>query len=182
MTTPVDICSNALTLLGGQTIASLDEGSAGAEISKQLFEGTYHSMLSEYRWHFATRSLSLSKLSDPTGNHFTNKFLIPSDCLYVTQCTSNPYEIYEDEIYANAEEITIEYIFAPKLNRLPAYFIKALQYKLATEFAIPLTTSTQKAQVYDALYEKQVKKARFIDATSRTPDNINSKPYIRARY
>ena len=178
----VDVCSSAITLLGGEKIASLNEGSAAAEISSQLFQGIYESLLTEYRWRFAIRSKSLSKLTEPTDNNYAHKFQLPSDVLAVLNCTSNPYEIYQEELYTNSDDVSIEYIFTPKLDRLPPYFIKALEYRLAGEFAVPLTASEKKADLYFGLFENQMKKARHTDSVSRTTDTINSSPYISVRY
>ena len=137
---PVSISSNALVLLGGSPIAALDEDSTGSQIAALLYETSYHSLLTATRWRFASRNVKLARhIEEPKDSPWKYKFQLPVDSLYVTTCSDLNYEIYERDLYCNSKEVIIEYIYPPKEDNLPAYFVKALEFHLAGVFAIPLT-------------------------------------------
>lgn len=178
----ITICSNSLVLLGGNEISSFLDGDTGSTIAKLLYESTYHSMLTETNWHFAQRTERLAMLEEKPENGYKNKFKLPVDCLTVVKCDSKIYEIYERELYTNANEVLIEYVFPPTEVNLPPSFIKALEYNLAAQFAIPLTGNTSRAEFYAGVYQDAVKKARWVDAQARPNRPIADAPYIRARF
>ena len=190
MTQKERICNNALLLIGSAGLSSFDDNSAGSQISKNLFELTYESLLTDTRWHFATRTAHLTKLAPP---HHTNikinetfsEYQIPQDNLYVIKCSVNPYDIYERKIRIpgiQSDEITIDYVFKPELQDTPPYFQQVLEYKLAAKFAIPITEDPQKTQMYTQLAQLELRKAKYLDATSRTVDMIQQDAYISVRY
>ncbi len=179
--TPTQICSNALILLGEQSITSFVDGSVGSDVAGTLFASTYQTALTETRWHFATKTANLSPLLEKPEN-YTAKYTIPSDSLVVNSCSSNPYEIFEEELYTNCNGvIQVEYIFEPELDACPNYFTQALEYQLAAKFAIPISNDLAKADYFEQLSARQIAKARFLDASSRTNQGITSSPYVEAR-
>ena len=179
--TPINICSNALVLLGGQAIASFTDGDTGSQISSQLYETTYHAMLTETLWHFATRTELLAKQVEKPKNNYTNKFQLPSDLLYIVNADTKHYEVYERELYANAESVQIEMIYPVKEINLPVYFVKALEYNLASLFAIPLTGNASRAEYYRQLYEMEFKRAKRADASQRPGYPMGENRYVIAR-
>lgn len=179
--TSISIASNALVLLGDQPIASFDEGSTGSMLAANLYETTYHAMLTETLWHFATRTQLLNKHTVKPTNGYSNRFALPADCLYVVQADTFAYEIYERDIYANADSITIEYIYPVAEVNMPAYFVKALEYNLASLFAVPLTGTASRAEYYRKLYEMELKRAKRADASQRPGYTMGQDRMINVR-
>jgi hypothetical protein len=177
----VSISSNALVLLGGQPISSFTDDSTESQIAALLYKTTYESMLTETQWHFATRYTQLARHVEVPEADWSYKFQLPSDCLYVVEASVDNYEIYERNLYANIREVGINYVYAPKEINLPPFFIKALEYNLASQFAIPLTGNTTRADFYTQKYMFWLKKARFADASQRPASFIRSAPYISVR-
>ncbi len=178
----VSISSNALVLLGGTTISSFTDDSTGSQIAALLYETTYHALLTETRWRFASRTDRLARHTLPPENSpWQYQFQLPSDCLYVTKCTDPVYEIYERRLYSNSSSVDAEIVFPVNEVNLPAYFVRALEYKLASLFAIPLTGDINKSDFYYKLAEAELKKARYNDASQRPPTAIEDSPYITAR-
>ena len=178
----LSLCSNALTLLGANSIASFIEGSAESEVAALLYETTYHAMLTETQWHFATRTASLARHTETPDNNFKYKYQLPIDCLYVAKASSKRYEIYERDLYSDHKEVDIEYVYPVDENNLPAYFAKALEYNLAAQFAIPITENTTKAEFFANMYQVVIRKARYADASQRPNIPIQDSPYIHARF
>jgi len=178
----ISICSNALILLGGESISSFQDGTTAATISSHLYTTTYHAMLTETRWHFATRTAKLARHTEAPDNGWMYKFQLPVDCMYVVKCSDKRYEVYERDIFADHEDILIEYVYPVKEENLPMYFTKALEYNLAAQFAIPLTGNTSRGEFYASAYQTAVKKARWADASQRPNDAIEDSPYLTSRY
>lgn len=178
----ITISSNALILLGAEPIASFTDGSTGATIASNLYESSYQSMLTTHRWRFATKKAQLARLSAPPLNGYSYAFQIPSDCLYVITPTTNDYEIYGSLIYCNDTAIKLDYIYRVSEDKLPAYYVKMLEFFLAAQFAIPLAGSIDKGNYYSKLFVDQQRKAKFADSTQRPQDSFIDSPYVNVRY
>lgn len=174
------LSSQALVLLGAQPIASFTEGSTGAEIASILFDTTYESLLTETRWRFATKQQRLNKDIVPATEGL-NSFQLPPDVLYVIEANCD-YEINQKKLLTNHTDVTINYVFSPEIDQLPAYFVQALVLALAARFAVPISADLNKAQMYTQLTEQQLKKARYADSSSRTNSIIEDSPYTEARF
>jgi len=181
-TSALELSSNALVLLGGQPISSFTDGDTGSLLAVHLFETTFQAMLTETLWHFATRTASLPRLVHKPDNNFSSKFQLPTDCLYVVKADTGVYEIYERELYANVSEVKIEYIYPVSPENLPVYFAKALEYNLASLFAIPLTGNASRAQYYRELYEMELKRAKRADASQKPASQMGNERLISSRY
>ena len=183
MISGITLVGNALNLIGADRISSFDDDSTEAEVTKNIFETTYIAMLTETRWRFATKDKKLARLlekPDPVYG-YNYAFALPSDYLQLNEATTNDYQIVGQNVLANTPELTVTYTFRPEVHHLPGYFIKALEYNLAANFAIPITDDRTKLNDFSSLYSIQLKKARFADASSNPPRAIKSSPYITAR-
>jgi len=182
MATDIEICSNALIMVGHGPIASFTDGGAGANTATALYATTYESVLSQHRWRFASAKMALSKLTATPQNEWSNAFQLPAN--YITTTKVYPvtdYEIFEDKLYSNADSIDIDYIFKPDESKLPSYFQRLLEFNLASIFAIPVTDNSTKAEEYRKMAEDQLKRARFTDSQARPTDAIVDSPFIETR-
>jgi hypothetical protein len=183
MATDIEICSNALIMVGHGPIASFTDGGAGANTASALYLTTYESLLSQYRWRFASAKATLNKLTATPLNDWPNAFQLPSN--YIVGVGIHPrvdYEIFEDKLYSNTDAVDIDYIFKPSETTLPGYFQRLLEFNLASIFAIPVTDNSTKAEEYRKMYEDQLRRARFTDSQARPSDAIIDSPLIDARY
>ncbi len=179
--TKVNIASNAFVMLGGEVISSFVDGDVQSLIAAALYDVTLYAMLTETKWNFATKYFDLVQETIAPKGPYKYKYQLPSDCIYVIKCTSNQYEIQNYDLLTNDKEPQIEYIYQIDEINLPPYFVKALQYNLAAQFAIPLTGSVEKASYFVQMYENELKKARNADSSQRITEPIHSAPYIEAR-
>lgn len=92
MTSPIDICNNALAAVGSRsTIASLDEGSNEALQCRLQYESTRDTLLRSAPWGFARRVASGALLKTATGISpwdssqppppWQYQYAYPSDCI-----------------------------------------------------------------------------------------------------
>lgn len=178
----VQLASNALVLLGDDPISSFTESSAGSVTAANLYETSYLSMLSSHRWKFATKKESLSRLSASPKNEYKYQFQLPTDI--VTLITTYPvstYRILGDKLYSDQQTVEIDYIYKVTEDKFPSYFVKAFEFFLASQFAIPITEDLNKADIMQRFYEMESRKARYADSQSQPAIPIQDDPYIRVR-
>ena len=86
--TALALCSRALIKIGAQPIASLDEGTAEAEVAANLYPATRDAMLSLHPWSFATGQESLPRLAAVPTADFQYAFQLPAGFLRVLSAGS----------------------------------------------------------------------------------------------
>lgn len=182
MQSKIQFISNAMVLLGGNTVNSLDDGSTEAQIGASLYESTYNTMLSTHRWRFCTKTQVLSKLSQETKTKYKNAFSLPSDMIYLIKADFHDYEIYGSTLHSNADSVKIDYTFRVDESVLPPAFVKALEFNLAAQFAVPLTGDLNKADFYGKAYLNSLRVAKYNDSSQRPGDTFIDSPYTEARY
>lgn len=178
----IALASNAMLLLGGSTIASFTEESAEAQIAANLFEHSYRLLLATHRWRFAVKQERLARLTQTPEKIFNYMFQLPTDIIYLIRTIdSQRYEIYGDKLYSNSTDVTIEYVYNIESDKIPSHFAKAVEFYLASQFAIPLTGDTEKASYYTQQYEKALVKAKFIDSSARPNQTFVNNRYTDVR-
>ena len=182
MATDISMSSNALLLIGHETINSFTDPGAGARAASNLYQTVYEDAITSYPWRFAIGKVSLSKLTAAPLNEWKNGFQLPGDLLltYRTYPRST-FEIYEDVLYSDQETVQIDYWFKPDETTLPPYFIKYMQYMLAAEFAISVTDNRTLAETFDAKATQQFLLATNRDSQGRTNNAIESAPFLECR-
>jgi hypothetical protein len=178
----VQLSSNALILLGDSPISSFTEEGAGAVTASNLYESSYLSILSSHRWNFATKKATLAKLTALPKNEYKYQFQMPTDMvLLITTYPTSRYRILGDKLYSDSSTVEIDYIYRITEDKFPAYFIKAFEFYLASQFAIPITEDLNKADIMQRFYERESRKARYADSQSQPAVPIQDDPYIRVR-
>lgn len=182
-TSAIQMASNALVLLGHPPISDFNEPGAGARAASSLYETTYRDMLSGTRWRFATKKLTLSKLASSPLNEFDYQYQLPNDFLYLNKALDgSDYEVYEDKVYSNMPSLSIDYVFRVDESYLPPYFARLMEFQLAALLAVPVTANSTRADLYDGMTSRQLKKARYLDSSQRPADEIPTSTYVDARH
>lgn len=182
MATDISMSSNALLLLGAETINSFTDAGAGARAAANLYMTVYEDAITSNAWRFAMGKVTLSKLAASPLNEWTNAFQLPGDLLLVYRTyPRSTFEIYEDKLYSNNDTVEIDYWFQPAETTLPPYFVKYMQYLLAAEFAISVTDNRTLAETFMSMADKQRLVAINRDAQGRTNNAIESSPLLEVR-
>lgn len=181
------LCSRALLKIGAQPIASLDEGTAEAEVAANLYPALRDALLSLHPWSFATAQATLPRLAARPVADFAHAFQLPAGFLRVLSAGSPgvgrglAYRIVEDRLHCNAGQATLSYIFRPDESAFPPFFASALATRLAAEFCIPLTENTSRTQLLATQAEAEFRAARLADSQQSTPRAFEDFPLITAR-
>ena len=182
--TSIDLASNALLLIGEETISSFTDDSTAALVAANLYEPTYESLLTLHPWRFASSKATLSRLTATPVNEWSYAYQLPADFLVAQHIddATEKYQIYGNKLYSDNTTIVLDYTYKPDESLLPAYFAELLEYRLAAVFAIPITESATKGDYYASLAEKQLAKSKTIDSQmspSSAPDG--NSPLINFR-
>jgi hypothetical protein len=84
-------------------------------------------------------------------------------------------------IYSNQNELLARYVFKQDETLLPPHFVKALEYKLASEFAISVTESNSMSESFLGKYLQAIARARNIDSQSKPQVPIIDSPFVDVR-
>lgn len=185
MATSIDMASNALVLIGDDPISSFDDGGAGAQAAANLYQDTYKSVLAGHPWTFALKEQTLSKLSQSPDllTNYKNAFQLPADLIRIWKMMSHSnYDVVGLLVYSNEETLLCRYIYNVDEVALPPHVVKAVEYKLASEFAMLVTEDINKAEYYERKYLKQVALARSIDSQGHPQVKIVDSPFVDVRY
>ena len=183
MATDIDIASNALQLLGSKSITSFDDPGSGAAVAKALYESTLTAMLTRTYWRFTMKKQSLNLLSQTPENDFQFAHQIPTDSLKIYKVDPNCfYKIYQDKIYSNQNTLIADYAFRPDTTLLPSYFVLALTYKLASDFALAVTDNEQKAALFEEKFRSSMAEAYASDAQQNPQTPIVDQPFTDVRF
>lgn len=181
------LCSRALLKIGAQPIASLEEGTAEAEVAANLYPGLRDALLSAHPWSFATGQAALPRLSGvPVADH-AHAYQLPAGFLRALSAGSGgrgrgaPYRLHESRLHSDADQVVLTYIFRPEESAFPPYFASALVARLAAEFCIPLTESATRAEMLFRLAESEIRAARQTDSQQSTVRAIEGFPLIAVR-
>jgi len=181
------LCSRALLKIGAQTVASLDEGTAEAEVAANLYPSVRDALLSSHPWSFATGQSNLPRLVASPQADYAYAFQLPAGFLRILSAGGGnrgegvAYRIHEDKLQCDEMQVNLTYIFRPNESEFPPFFAAALITRLAAEFCIPLTESTSRTQLLYEMAEKELKQAKLIDSQQDTPRAISDFPLIAAR-
>ena len=184
MTQQIKICSNALLLLGHNSISSFSQPGAGAKLSEALYPTTYADFLTVTSWNFNRKFANLNRLAEESDiPQYQYKYKLPHDYIRIsTTIPMNDYMIVQDELHSNFPELQIEYFYLVDEAYLPPYAIKAMEFLMAAALAVPLTADTQKAQLYMSMATAQIQSAMQIDSQSAPQKGFMSTPVLDVRF
>ncbi|NVK19329.1 MAG: hypothetical protein HWE30_11585 [Methylocystaceae bacterium] len=186
--TKIGLCSRALLKIGANTISSFEDGSAEAEVAYNLYPGVCDSLLSSYPWSFATAQMRLPRLTAEPIADFAHAYQLPGDFLRALSVGTGghsrgvSYRIQEKRLHTDVEEVVLTYIFRPEPTEFPPYFSQTLITHLAAEFCLPLTESASRGEAFLRVGEKELQKARNVDAQQQTPQTISLDGLVGVRY
>lgn len=171
-------------MLGDSPLTSFTDSGNGATVANSLYSDIYRAFLSEHPWGFALKEVQLSRLSqtpdDETG--YSYAFQLPSDMIRLWAIMPRSmYTIVDNLLYSNDSALLARYVYECAESQLPPYAIKAVEYSLAAEFAMPITEDLNKTGYYQEKYLMQLSRAKNIDSQGRPQVGIQSSPFIEVR-
>jgi len=186
--TAIKICSRASLLIGGDAIQSFTDGTAESSVADAIYEDIARSSLTNTRWRFATNQAVLNRLSTAPTGRWDAAYQMPSGTLMLNAITVEEqaieYDTYGDKVYCDAvstDEVIADYIFRAEEVDWPPYFTLAVEFAVASVFAISLARDAQLGTAMENRAERQLIKARRLDSQQQTTRKLNTSRFIAER-
>lgn len=184
----LDVASNALFLMGADSISSFTDSTSEAKVANALYEDIVQSSFASHRWRFATKQATLTRLdAKPTGR-YDAQYHIPSSCVTVIAATVNDvpikYDIYQNKLLCDEDSsstLVLDFVERASESEWPSYFTTAVEFSLAGTFAITLARDASLAQLMDQKANLLFTKARQIDSQQQTTRKLNTSRFITQR-
>ena len=184
MVNDIQVCSNALVLIGDSPITTWADSDGGTAAEK-FYPTTKKALLSCFPWTFALKTFQLNKLTEvpPTETGFSKMHKLPTDMLRLWRLLPEgiDYIIHENNVLSNTDELLAEYIYDPQENNYSDAFREALEYIMASKLAMSVTENFDVAQLMLAQHQNKIREARHLDATQRPTRAIVDAPFNAAR-
>lgn len=186
-TSDVQICSNALLLLGDQTIASFDEESARATLCANLWPVVRDAILRSHPWNCAMRRVSLAPDTATPDFDWAYQFSLPGQCLRVWTVgrddeSSGNWQVEGTKLLYDEAIAYVRYIERPgDAAGYDALLVQAFTTAMAKALAYPITKSMTTVEAMAKLHEMDMRKARTVDGQEGTGEDSGDSALIRVR-
>ena len=198
MPSVVDICNEAMDLLGAATITALTENSKEARLCNRRFETVRDQVLRAHPWNAAITRKELAQDSAAPAFGFTYQYTLPTNpyCLRVLSFwnanVDNEIAAYDSQNMFKVEgrkiltdESTCKIIYIGRVTDTEQYdslLSSTIAHKLASEVAYAITGSNTVGQQMFQLYQSRLAEARSMDAAEGMPDKIIADSFINSRF
>ncbi len=196
MSTDVEICNEALALVGANRITALADDTAEGGACTTFYETTKDSTLEDYPWRFARKRISLAKASTTPEYGFAQEYDLPADFLYLYEIDglgivvdaflpesnsgNNDWQIEGKKLlYSGGDEIKITYVHKADEGLFTPSFHKCLAANLAVELAPTLTESSTKMKDMKALYFERLRSAQGLNGLQGRSRKLQSAGRLR---
>ena len=189
MATGVSICSNALLMLGAQTIndfadqLNLDR----AKLCANLYPTVRDDMLRSHPWNCAIKRAVLAPDAVAPAFGYTYSFELPADFMRVLEVGTNgsqiDYLVEGRTIQADTTVLELRYVFRNEVeNTWDAHLVKLVTLAMAAALAYPVTQSSALQQSFEQKLEMTLKRARAVDGQEDPPQTLGDERLLRARF
>ena len=187
MASKVDICSNALLLLGAQPINSLEEENDRARLASNLYDGVKLAVLRAHPWNCCVTRVALSPLAAAPAFDYSYQFTLPPDCAKVLQVgeytTEVDYRIERGKILSNDVAIYLKYIsFEVSEGSFDPLLVEALKYAMASQMAYAITQNASLAELMEGKYQIVLREARSVDGQDDPPETMGDNALYASRF
>jgi len=198
MPSVVDICNEAMDLLGAATITSLTENSNEARLCNRRFDTVRDAVLRAHPWNVAITRSQLAQDSTAPAFGFTYQYTLPTNpyCLRVlsfwNSSVDNEVAAYDSNVMFKIEgrkvlsnEGACRITYLARITDTEQYdslLSSAIAHRLAAETAYAITGSNSVSQGMQALYEARLREAKGVDAMEGYPEQPQADEYINVRF
>ena len=179
----VEVCNDALALVGDSPITALTDDSDRARTLNRLWLPTLDTKLREHDWNFARRRMALAELADTPVWGYAHQFQLPQSpfCLFVRGTDLTEDEPWIIETYSNAtstyrvlltDATSVNLVFTARSEDVTLWdagFADGMTFELAYRIAYPLTRNATLAQSLQTEKDKQWQRARSRDGQEGRP-------------
>jgi hypothetical protein len=189
MATGVSICSNALLMLGSQTINDFaDETNLDrAKLCANLYPTVRDDMLRSHPWNCCIKRAVLAPDAVAPAFGYDYAFELPADFSRVLEVGSSgqqiDYLVEGRSIQANTTVLELRYVFRNEVeNTWDAHLVKLVTLAMAAAMAYPVTQSASMQQTMEQKLETSLRRARAVDGQEDPPQTLGDERLYAARF
>ncbi|UXZ44500.1 hypothetical protein [Pseudomonas soli] len=189
MATGVSICSNALLMLGAQTINDFQDQQNldRAKLCANLYPSQRDSLLRAHPWNCCIKRIVLAPLAEAPAFGYSNAFELPADCLRVLEVGSGgcqiDYLVESRTIQADTTVLELRYVFRNEAESTwDTHLIDLMTAAMAAVLAYPVTQSTSERDSREAKLAQLMKQAKAADGQEDPPQMLGDERLMRSRF
>lgn len=187
MATGVSICSNALLMLGAQTINDFNEPVDRAKIAANLYPTIRDDLLRSHPWNCTIKRALLAPDATPPAFGYDSQFELPADFLRVLEVGQAgmqiDYLVEGRSLLANATSVELRYVYLnPVENTWDASLVGLLTLAMAAAMAYPITQSAALQANMEQKLAMAKKVARSVDGQEDPPQTLGDERLYGARF
>ena len=180
------IASQAAYFLGLPGFSNVEtEDSDAAVIINNIYDWALDSILREHTWNFALKRVELAtEVATPVWG-YSKQATLPSDFIREVRINKHryPYKVENGKLLSNLDTVALVYIYRETNPGVyDPLFAEAFSLKLALRAGIALNRDKNAMLNLENLYTKALKKAKQVDASEGTPENIVDVGYYDNTY
>jgi hypothetical protein len=178
----VEACNYALTLLGEGRITSLDQSHENAVLCNLLFEPVIDEAIRKHRWNFALCRQDLAELNETNMTEYDYVYQLPLSpyCLKVLAITSDSDGDYEEQpeedyivegrkLYTSLASAHLLYLGRiTETKEWDSLFSEYYVYLLASKLAYRISQSFNTIQFFEAEAQRRLVEAKALDGEEGT--------------
>lgn len=187
MATGVSICSNALLMLGAQTINDFDEPVDRAKLSANLYPTIRDDLLRSHPWNCTIKRVLLAPDAAPPAFGYASQFELPADFLRVLEVGQAgiqiDYLVEGRSILADATSVELRYVFLNEVeNTWDSNLVALLTLAMAAAMAYPITQSAALQASFEQKLAMAKKVARAVDGQEDPPQTLGDERLYASRF
>ena len=187
MATGVSICSNALLMLGAQTINDFNEPLDRAKLAANLYPTIRDDLLRTHPWNCTIKRVLLAPDATPPAFGYANQFELPADFLRVLEVGQAgqqiDYLVEGRSILADAVSVELRYVYLNEVeNTWDASLVGLLTLAMACAMAYPITQSSALQAAFEQKLVMAKKVARAVDGQEDPPQTLGDERLFAARF
>ena len=177
--TKESLVSQALVLLGADSISSFAEESNESDVASQFYETTIASLLCVHNWTFATRQAKLSQNTVAPILAYKYSYHLPTDLLQMRYLFSeyNSLPVLDWKrvgkfIQTDLSPAFSEYTYRVLEADLPAFFIPLAKYSLALAMNMVITRDKANQQLLNSEFEILLSRSQITDNSQKGANKL----------
>ncbi|MNO20207.1 hypothetical protein D3C76_99560 [compost metagenome] len=189
MATGVSICSNALLMLGAQTINDFQDqlNLDRAKLCANLYPFQRDSILRAHTWNCCIKRIVLAPLAQPPAFRYSAAFQLPADCLRVLEVGTGgqqiDYLVESRTILADAMALELRYVFQNEVEATwDSHLVDLMTAAMAAVLAYPITQSTSERDSREAKLAQLLRQAKAADGQEDPPQTLGDEHLLASRF
>lgn len=185
-TSEVEICRNALLLLGDSEISSFDDQGDRVTLVANLWPNARDAVLRAHPWNCSVKRVALAAEATTPAFDYSYSYLLPGDWLRTLSVglrgDAPQFEQETGRILMDDSVCYLRYIFRNEnVSTYDAMLVAAMEAYMAMLAAYPITKSASVQERMASLYDGQLKRARSVDGQEQPPEDFGDFPLLAAR-